>query len=113
VYAELLKAVSASYVQAVTGQRTRSEDNNLRAAAAEIQLLAEQDVAVPVQAFVEDVIERHSQIAADPDLARAVADTVNPRRIKLINLFKADLERRGSIGWPARSDRNPRGDLSR
>jgi len=96
VYAEFLRAISASYVQAVAGERTRTEDNSLRAAAAEIQLLSGKALSEPVQALVEQIIAKHSQIAADPSLASAVAEEMNSGRIAIIDLFKADLDRRQS-----------------
>ena len=50
VYAEYLRAISASYGQAMAGDRSRGEDARLHAAAAEIDVLAGREVAGPARA---------------------------------------------------------------
>ncbi|MBP5909109.1 MULTISPECIES: hypothetical protein [Streptomyces] len=90
VYAEFLRSISASYGQAVSGQRTRSEDANLHAAVAEIEILTDQDVSEPARDLVKAVIDAHTRIATGADETALVAG-VDRRRHEVIALFKSDL----------------------
>ena len=91
VYAEYLRAISASYGQAMAGDRSRSEDARLHAAAAEIDVLAGREVAGPARALAGTVVEVHTKIAAGDGVEQAVVDAVDRRRLEVIELFKADL----------------------
>src|SRR5262249_15230358 len=64
VYAEYLRSISASYGQAMSGQRSRTEDGRLYAATAEIEVLASRMVSVPSRDLADEVIKVHSAIAA-------------------------------------------------
>jgi transcription initiation factor TFIIIB Brf1 subunit/transcription initiation factor TFIIB len=104
VYAEYLRSISASYAQAMSGRRSRSEDANLYAAAAEIEVLSGEEVSGPARSLVEAVIEVHSGIAEGTGVAEAVVDDVDRRRHRVIDLFKADLglkthPQRGRSRW--------------
>ena len=61
VYAEYLRAISASHAQAMSGHRCRSEDANLHAATAEIEVLSGGDVSRPARDLVNMVIDVHSK----------------------------------------------------
>ncbi len=91
VYAEFLRAISASYGQAVSGERTRTEDANLHAAAAEIEVLAGHHVSEPARALVTAVIDAHTRIADGADGTEALVAHVDRRRHEVIELFKSDL----------------------
>lgn len=91
VYAEYLRAISASYAQALSGHRRRSEDASLLAATAEIEVLCGGNVAGPARDLANNVVEVHSQIAAGAGVAEAVVAGVDRRRYEVIDLFKADL----------------------
>ncbi|WAZ19036.1 hypothetical protein STRCI_000056 [Streptomyces cinnabarinus] len=91
VYAEFLRAISASYGQAVSGHRTRTEDANLHAAAAEIEVLAGQGVAESARALVEAVIDAHTRIAVGGGDTDTLVSHVDHRRHEVIDLFKSDL----------------------
>ncbi|MGW7382752.1 hypothetical protein [Streptomyces sp. NPDC054794] len=54
-YAEYLRSISASYAQAVSGQRHRAEDGRLLAVTAEIEVLAGRDVSGPARDLVNSV----------------------------------------------------------
>ncbi|MGP9022913.1 hypothetical protein ACT1U9_31480 [Streptomyces sp. BR1] len=90
-YAEYLRSISASYAQAVSGQRDRSEDGRLHAATAEIEVLAGRDVSGPARALAESVIEAHSAIAAGASAEETGVAEVDRRRYEVIELFKRDL----------------------
>ncbi len=90
-YSEYLRSISASYGQAVSGQRNRSEDGRLHAATAEIEVLADKTVSGPARALVESVIEAHSAVAAGASAEEAGVAEVDRRRYEVIELFKADL----------------------
>jgi hypothetical protein len=90
VYAEYLRSISASYGQAMSGQRSRTEDAHLYAATAEIEVLAGKEVSAPARDLVNTVIEMHSMIAAGTGVEEGTA-AVDRRRYELIELFKADL----------------------
>lgn len=63
--------ISASYAQAMSGQRSRTEDGRLHAATAEIEILC--------------------GLAAGTGVAETVVADVDRRRYEVIDLFKADL----------------------
>ncbi|MCF3132284.1 hypothetical protein [Streptomyces olivochromogenes] len=92
-YAEYLRSISASYAQAVSGQRNRSEDGRLLAVTAEIEVLAGRDVSGPARDLVNSVIQAHTAIAAGASVAEAGVAEVDRRRYELIERFKADLGR--------------------
>jgi hypothetical protein len=91
VYAEYLRSISASYVQAMSGQRNRTEDAHLYAAVAEIEVLAGKEVSAPARDLVNTVIQVHSLIAAGAGVEEGTVAAVDRRRYELIELFKADL----------------------
>ena len=91
VYAEYLRSISASYAQADAGQWSATEEANLRAAAAEIDILAGPNVSEPAQELVEVVLEVHRKLVARDEEARARVPDVNRERLRLKDLFKADL----------------------
>jgi hypothetical protein len=91
VYTEYLRAISASYAQAMAGQRDRSEDGRLNAATAEITILSGREVHRPACVFADVVLDVHSRIAAGAGVTKAELDEVDGRRHKLIELFKSDL----------------------
>ncbi|SFW88068.1 hypothetical protein [Amycolatopsis australiensis] len=90
VYAEYLRAISASYGQAVAGERTRTEDARLHAATAEIEVLAGAAVSGPARELTTAVIDVHTKIA-EGGVEEASVTAVDIRRLKLIALFKSDL----------------------
>ncbi|KOG26925.1 MULTISPECIES: hypothetical protein [Streptomyces] len=91
VYTEYLRAISASYAQAMAGQRDRSEDGHLRAATAEITILSGRGVYKPACVLAEVVLDVHTRIAAGAEWTKAEVDEVDGQRHKLIELFKSDL----------------------
>jgi hypothetical protein len=91
-FAEYLRSISASYAQAMSGLRTRSEDANLYAATAQIEILCDDTVAGPARRLTDAVIDVHSRIAAGMGVAQETVEDVDRRRYELINLFKADVE---------------------
>jgi len=91
VYAEYLRSISASYAQAMSGHRSRSEDANLHAATAEIEVLSRREVSGPARDLVNTVIDVHSRIAAGTGVAAAEVADVDRQRYEIIDLFKADL----------------------
>lgn len=91
VYAEYLRSISASYAQAKSGHRSPSEDGNLNAALAEIQVLSREEVWRPARDLVTTVIDVHSKISAGTAGAEALVPNVDRRRLEVIDLFKADL----------------------
>jgi hypothetical protein len=90
-YSEYLRSISASYGQAKSGQRNRSEDGRLHAATAEIEILAGKEVSRDARKLVEWVIEAHSMIADGASDEEAGVAEVNRDRYAVIELFKADL----------------------
>jgi hypothetical protein len=91
IYAEYLRSISASYAQALSGHRSRSEDASLLAATAEIEVLSGGDVAGPARDLATAVISVHFETAAGTGVAEAVVADVDRRRYEVIDLFKADL----------------------
>jgi hypothetical protein len=91
VFAEYLRSISASYAQAMSGNRTRSEDANLHAATAQIEVLCDAAVFEPVRALTASVIDVHSRIAAGTGVDESEVDDVDRRRRHVIDLFKADI----------------------
>ncbi|MET7567527.1 hypothetical protein ABZT04_03345 [Streptomyces sp. NPDC005492] len=91
VYTEYLRSISASYVQATSGQRERSEDAGLLATTAEIEILSGQHVARQARDLTNAVLDVHSRIAERTAVAEAAVEAVNQRRYEVIDLFKADL----------------------
>jgi hypothetical protein len=92
VYSEYLRAISASYAQALSGQRGRPDDAALLAAAAEIEILAGHEVADPARLLADAVLNAHARIARDAGVTESEVEEVNRRRYALIDLFKADLD---------------------
>lgn len=91
VYAEYLRSISASYVQAMSGVRTRSEDYSLLAATARIEVLCGATIAGPARQLADTVIDVHSRIAAGAGVPQQEVEDVDRRRRELIARFKADL----------------------
>lgn len=91
VYSEYLRAISASYAQALSGRRSRPDDAALHAARAEIEILAGPEVAEPARLLADAVLDVHSRIAEGAGVAKPEVMDVDGRRYKLIDLFKADL----------------------
>ncbi|MEV8638176.1 hypothetical protein AB0395_41635 [Streptosporangium sp. NPDC051023] len=91
VYTEFLRAISASYAQALSGQRTRSEDANLLAATAEIEILSGGEVAEPARDLADTVMRVHARIADGAGVAESAVEDVDRQRHRVIDLFKADL----------------------
>ncbi|HEY3464455.1 MAG TPA: hypothetical protein VGL47_04945 [Amycolatopsis sp.] len=91
VYAEYLRAISASYGQAMAGERSRIEDARLHAATAEIEVLAGREVAGPARELTSTVIDVHTKIAEGAGVEAATVAAVDRRRLEVIKLFKRDL----------------------
>jgi hypothetical protein len=95
VYAEYLRSISASYAQTKSGHRRASEDANLLAAAAQIEVLCRDKVSGPARDLVSKVIAVHHKIAAGTGVVdvevEAEAEDVDRRRYELIDLFRDDL----------------------
>jgi hypothetical protein len=90
-YAEYLRSISASYVQAMSGARTRSEDYNLYAATARIDVLCGVAIAGSARQLADTVIDVHSRIAAGPGVPQRDVEDVDRRRREVIARFKVDL----------------------
>lgn len=91
-YAELLRAVSASYAQASSGGGT-SEDAALLKARAVIELLADSEIGSAARNLEHLVGKAHELLRATGyEAARADIDAADKARLELIRLFKADLE---------------------
>jgi ABC-type amino acid transport system permease subunit len=90
VYVEYLRSISASYAQAMSGERSRTEDGRLHAATAEIEILAGHEVSVPARELTDTIIEVHSAIAKGTGVEEALV-AADHRRYEMIALFKADL----------------------
>jgi hypothetical protein len=100
VYTEYLRSVDASYAQADAGYHTRSEDEKLSTAVAEIELLCGPTTSGRVRRHSMTVIHVHNEVASVHDKPNnspeksAVRDKVREAdkvRKKLICLFKEDL----------------------
>lgn len=91
VFAEYLRSISASYAQAMAGERTRSEDAHLHAATAQIEVLCDAAVFEPVRSVTAEIVDLHSRIAAGSGVSQAELDAVDGRRRRLIEIFKADI----------------------
>ena len=91
VYTQYLRSIDASYAQATSGKTDRSEDANIDAAAAEIELLASKEVSEPARNLGSKVIDTHSRIAVDAALINVLVPECDRHRYDLIKLFKADL----------------------
>ena len=91
VYAEYLRSISTSYVQAMSGLRTRSEDANLYAATAQIDVLCSPAISEPARELTETVISVHYRIASGGGVAQGEIVDVDSRRRQLIGLFKTDI----------------------
>jgi hypothetical protein len=91
VYAEYLRSISTSYVQAMSGLRTRAEDANLYAATAQIDVLCDAAVSAPARELTDTVINVHSRIATGAGVVQDEIDNVDRRRRQLVGLFKADI----------------------
>ncbi|EKX69212.1 hypothetical protein Sipo8835_27405 [Streptomyces ipomoeae] len=91
IYTEYLRSISASYSQARSGERKRSEDASLRAATAEITILSGNEIHKPAGDLTERVLAVHSRIAAGSGVTDAEVDDVDQQRRRLIDLFKSDL----------------------
>ena len=52
-YAEYVRSISASYAEALSGQRSRAEDAGLLAATAEIEILSGREVWVPARELTD------------------------------------------------------------
>jgi hypothetical protein len=90
-YAELLRAVSASYAQASSGGGT-SEDAALLKATAVIQLLAAPEIGSAARNLEKQVSMAHELLRQSGyEAARAKIDAADQSRLELIRLFKADL----------------------
>ncbi|WP_326951210.1 hypothetical protein OG439_21950 [Amycolatopsis sp. NBC_01307] len=90
-YAEFLRSISASYGQAMAGQRTRTEDARLHAVTAEIEVLADREVSGPVRDLTGTIIDVHSKLAEGVGVEQATLAAVDRRRLEVVALFKADL----------------------
>lgn len=99
VYAEYLRSVSASYAQALSGHRSRTEDASLLAATAEIEVLSGTEVSVPARELTNFVIGVHSSIAAGDGVPESDLEDADERRHKLIDIFKADLKLKPAQRW--------------
>lgn len=99
VYAEYVRSISASYAQALSGQRSRADDASLLAATAEIEILSGREVWVPARELTDTVIGVHSEIATGGGVPESEVADADRRRLELIDLFKADL------GLTARANR--------
>jgi hypothetical protein len=90
-YAEFLRSISASYGQAMAGQRTRTEDARLHAVTAEIEVLAGREVSGPVRELTGTIIDVHSKLAEAAGVEQTTLAAVDRRRLEVVTLFKADL----------------------
>ncbi|MEV6620512.1 hypothetical protein AB0M83_02960 [Amycolatopsis sp. NPDC051106] len=90
-YAEYLRSISASYGQALAGERSRTEDARLHAATAEIEVLAGAEVSGPARELATTVIDVHTKIAGGDGVEEAEVAAVDARRLEVIALFKIDL----------------------
>ncbi|TDB77589.1 hypothetical protein E1264_37445 [Actinomadura sp. KC216] len=99
LYAEYLRAISASYAQALAGQRTRTEDAALLAATAEIEILAGRNVAEPARALTDTVLHVHARISDGASVPVSDVEQTNDRRLALIELLKADLGISAGMPW--------------
>jgi hypothetical protein len=107
VYSEYLRAISASYAQALSGQRGRPDDAALLAATAEIEILAGPEVAVPARQLTTEVLDVHTRIAENAGVTEARVGDVDRHRHALIDLFKADLDIPVKTRQPATSAAGP------
>jgi hypothetical protein len=92
VYSEYLRAISASYAQALSGHRGRPDDAALLTATAEIEILAGPEVAGPARRLTDEVLDVHARIAENAGVTESRVSGVDRRRHALIDLFKADLD---------------------
>ncbi|WP_128431525.1 hypothetical protein [Streptomyces cyaneus] len=91
VYTEYLRSISASYAQAKSHKRDRSEDARLLAATAEIEILSGSKVSCAARVLTDDVLRLHARIASRACVAKTEEPAMNDRRLALIDLFKTDL----------------------
>lgn len=90
-YAELLRAVSASYAQASSGGGT-SEDAAVLKARAVIELLSGPEIGGAARSLADQVSMAHELLRQSGyEAARAEIDAADQSRLELIRLFKADL----------------------
>jgi hypothetical protein len=92
-YTEYLRAVDASYTQAMHHHKDRSEDESITKAVAEIELLSAQELSSEVRKHSDQVISVHTKLANDeispkgPEVTKA-----DKCRKELIKKFKRDLK---------------------
>jgi hypothetical protein len=93
VYTEYLRAIDASYAQADAGLRTRTEDEKLSTAVAEIELLCGLEIRERVRRHSETVLSVHNKLASTQDktAVRPEVRAADEERVKVIGLFKNDL----------------------
>jgi hypothetical protein len=103
-YAELLRAVSASYAQASTGAGT-SEDAAVLKATTVIELLSAPGTGSAARSLASQVAAAHERLRQSGyEAARAEIDAADRARLELIRLFQADL---GIRRQPAPAARTP------
>jgi hypothetical protein len=109
VYTEYLRSVDASYAQADAAVRSRSEDEKISTAVAEIELLSNAEISERVRSHSKNVLSVHDKLAHATDKAVIYEDVLaaDKERMNLIALFKNDL------GINAPIDDSPRMLLSR
>jgi hypothetical protein len=90
-YAELLRAVSASYAQASSGGGT-SEDAAILKATTVIELLSAPGTGSAARSLANQVAVAHERLRQSGyEAARAEIDAADHARLELIRLFQADL----------------------
>jgi hypothetical protein len=90
-YAELLRAVSASYAQAASGGGT-AEDAALLKATTVVELLADSAVGSAARSLEQLVSTAHALLRRSGyEAARAEVENADRARLDLIRIFKADL----------------------
>lgn len=93
-YAELLRAISASFAQAYYGEGT-SEDSSILKATAVIELLAEANISAPARDLREQVDRTHRMLRSEgPDAAQDDIEKTDRMRMALIAKLKEDLRAR-------------------
>jgi hypothetical protein len=107
VYSEYLRAVSASYAQALSGHRGRPDDAALLTATAEIEILAGPGIAGPARLLTDEVLDVHARIAENAGVTESRVNDVDRHRHVLIDLFKADLQILVKTPQPATSPSGP------
>jgi hypothetical protein len=100
VFTQYLRSIDASYAQADAGVRTRTEDEQISTAVAEIELLSGPELSERVRSHSKRVLSLHDRLSHATDKTAIYEDVLaaDKERMNLIALFQSDLGINDRIG---------------